>query len=331
MPTLLLITDAWHPQVNGVVRTLSTTINVLESRGWTVHRISPEQFRSLPCPGYKGLTVAAPPYNMVERICAFGHVDAVHISTEGPLGWAGRAALRKLGIPYTSAYHTNFPDYLSRTAFIPRWITRAVLRSFHRHSRSVMVPTYTVACDLERHGFRHVVVWGRGVDTTLFHPRNAPKNSEPVWINVGRVSQEKGLRDFLDLPLPGTKVIVGDGPLLETFKQEYPTVNFLGALHGEALARAYAAADVFVFPSRSDTFGLVMAEAIASGVPVAAYPVAGPVDVVEDGVTGWLSDNLALACAKCLELDRAKVAEGGKAFSWDAATDQFISSLAMRG
>lgn len=328
VPKLLLVTDAWAPQINGVVTTLEATIAALGRRGWIVRRISPEQFRTVPS-GYPGIRLAIPPYQM-RRLIMEEPFDAAHIATEGLLGLAARNALRSLGIRYTSAFHTNYPAYLQRIAHVPERVTFAAMRWFHGGADTVMVPTPHVANMIRRAGFERVALWGRGVDTMLFHPRpKAPlEDAEgPIWLNVGRVSFEKGLPAFLDLDLPGTKVVVGDGPLLGEFQSRYPSIRFLGALRGEALARAYAMADVFVFPSRTDTFGLVMAEAIATGIPVAAHPVTGPRDVVQHGRTGWLSDDLREACLRCLELDRDLVAEGGRAFSWDAATDQFVANL----
>jgi len=326
---ILFITDAWHPQINGVVRTLSTTGRELEKMGHTVGFIGPDQFNTVPMPGYKEIRVAVTPRRKLERLIAEFGPQAIHIATEGPLGWAGRAICRKKGYAFTTSYHTAFPEYLAERGPIPKSLSYAVLRRFHSASTAVMVATPTISQLLIDRGFANIKRWTRGVDTDLFHPRpkeflDAPR---PISICVGRVAVEKNIEAFLSLDIPGTKYVVGGGPMLATLKRRYPQVRFVGPRNGEELASYFAAADVFVFPSRTDTFGLVILEALASGVPVAAFPVPGPLDVIGDSDIGVLDEDLGSAVSRALEIDPGRCRDFALAHSWQAAAHQFLSNV----
>ncbi len=340
---IAIATDAWRPQVNGVVRTLEETIARLIARGHEVLVLSPDQFASVPMPFYGEIRLAVAPARGVGRALRAFAPDIVHISTEGPIGWAARRFCIKRDVPFTSAFHTRFPDYAAvRTGLSPErfW---PVMHRFHAHSRAVLCATPTLRRELIGRGIGPVVPWSRGIDAGLFNMRAEADplirlHPGPVLLYVGRVAPEKGLDDFLRCRHPGTKVVVGDGPALPALKARYPDAVFAGRLTGQALASAYASADCFVFPSRSDTFGLVMVEALACGLPVAAYPVAGPLDIVgEDGLgprgelsapVGALDEDLDAAIARALACDRGDCADYARRFSWDAATDQFVSALA---
>jgi glycosyltransferase involved in cell wall biosynthesis len=326
---ILFITDAWHPQINGVVRTLSTTGRELEKMGHTVGFIGPDQFNTVPLPGYQEIRIAVKPRRKLERLIAEFAPEAIHIATEGPLGWAGRAICRRRGLAFTTSYHTAFPEYLAERGPIPKSLSYAVLRNFHRASTAVMVATPTISRLRADRGFANIRRWTRGVDTDLFRPRSkdfldAPR---PISICVGRVAVEKNIEAFLSLKMPGTKYVVGGGPLLATLKRRYPEVRFVGPRDGEELAAYFAAADVFVFPSRTDTFGLVMLEALASGVPVAAFPVPGPLDVIGDSDIGVLDEDLGRAVSRALEIDPARCRDFALAHSWQAAAHQFLSNV----
>jgi 1,2-diacylglycerol 3-alpha-glucosyltransferase/glucuronosyltransferase len=326
---ILFITDAWHPQINGVVRTLSTTGRELEKMGHTVGFIGPDQFNTVPLPGYQEIRIAVKPRRKLARLIAEFGPEAIHIATEGPLGWAGRAICRRRGLAFTTSYHTAFPEYLAERGPIPKSLSYAVLRNFHRASTAVMVATPTISRLLTDRGFSNIKRWTRGVDTDLFRPRSkdfldAPR---PISICVGRVAVEKNIEAFLSLNLPGTKYVVGGGPMLATLKRRYPEVRFVGPRDGEELAAYFAAADVFVFPSRTDTFGLVMLEALASGVPVAAFPVPGPLDVIGDSDIGVLDEDLGRAVSRALEIDPARCRDFALAHSWQAAAHQFLSNV----
>jgi glycosyltransferase involved in cell wall biosynthesis len=326
---ILFITDAWHPQVNGVVRTLLTTGRELEKMGHTVGFIGPDQFRTIGLPGYREIQVAVKPRRRLEKLIMEFGPEAIHIATEGPLGWAGRAICGKKGYVFTTSYHTSFPEYLAERLPVPLSVSYAVLRRFHRTSAAVMVATPTVSRALAARGFANLRRWTRGVDTELFHPRakdfiDAPR---PVSICVGRVAVEKNIEAFLSLNIPGTKFVVGGGPLLATLKRRYPEVRFVGPRHGDELAAYFAAADVFVFPSRTDTFGLVMLEALASGVPVAAYPVQGPLDVIGDSEVGVLDEDLGSAVLRALKIAPERCRDFALNYSWTAAAQQFLSNV----
>jgi glycosyltransferase involved in cell wall biosynthesis len=339
---IALCTDAWHPQVNGVVRTLATTVERVTARGHEVMLITPNQFFTFGLPGYSEIRLAMLPRFRTRRALRDFAPDIVHIATEGPIGWAARGWCKANGVPFTSAFHTRFPDYAAvRTGLSPDrfW---PIMRRFHAASHGVLVSTPTLAAELAGHGFTNAKPWSRGIDDTVFHPGHAPLDvladlPRPILLNVGRVAVEKNLGAFLDADVPGTKVVVGNGPDLARLLARYPEVRFLGALSGTTLAQAYCSADVFVFPSRTDTFGLVMIEAMACGVPVAAYPVPGPIDIVgAEGrgpygdlpqPVGVLDEDLAGAITAALACDRTAVATYGASYSWDRATDQFLSAL----
>jgi glycosyltransferase involved in cell wall biosynthesis len=326
---ILFITDAWHPQINGVVRTLLTTGRELEKMGHTVGFIGPDQFRTVGLPGYSEIKIAVNPRRRLEKLIMEFRPEAIHIATEGPLGWAGRAICRKKGHVFTTSYHTSFPEYLAERLPVPLSISYAVLRRFHHASAAVMVATPTVARTLTERGFANLKRWTRGVDTELFRPRakdfiDAPR---PISICVGRVAVEKNVEAFLALDIPGTKFVVGGGPMLDTLRRRYPHVRFVGPRHGDELAAYFAAADVFVFPSRTDTFGLVMLEALASGVPVAAFPVQGPVDVIGNSDVGVLDEDLGSAVMRALKIAPERCRDYALQHSWTAAAQQFLSNV----
>lgn len=326
---LALVTDAWFPQTNGVVRTLAATVECLQREGVEVRIVSPQDFRTVPCPTYPEIRLALfAGRELARQLDAFAP-DAVHIGTEGPLGLAGRRWCLRRGIEFTTAYHTQFPEYIRARAPIPLSVSYAFMRWFHGAARRTLVATPTMQRVLEQHGFTNIARWSRGVDADLFRPRDKQFLSwpRPLWLYFGRVAVEKGIRDFLRLDLPGTKVVVGDGPARPALELEFPEVRFVGYKHGEDLARHVAACDVFVFPSRTDTFGLVLLEAMASGLPVAAFPVTGPVDVVVNGVTGVLDEDLGAAALRCLALDPVRCREHALQYSWQACTRQFMESL----
>jgi len=330
---ILIVTDAWTPQVNGVVTTLSQVGDCLAKDGHDVLFVTPGRFRTIPCPTYPEIRLALFPRRRFRRLAEAFRPEAIHIATEGPLGHVARAYCLRRGLPFTSAYHTQFPQYLRLRFPIPERASYAYLRRFHRPAVRTLVPTETVRQELVRRGFEHVVLWSRGVDTELFHPR--PKSfiqaPRPVAMYVGRVAVEKNLEAFLQLDLPGSKFVVGRGPALESLRRKYPRVHFVGFKSGEQLASYMAAADVFVFPSRTDTFGLTMLEAMASGVPVAAYPVTGPRDVVRHGETGFLHEDLRTAVLRALELDPAVCTAYARTCTWQACARQLLANLAPIG
>jgi glycosyltransferase involved in cell wall biosynthesis len=327
---LVIVTDAWAPQVNGVVRTLQRTKAELERLGHQVDLISPDQFRTIPCPTYPEIRLALWPGRKVYRELDALKPDAIHISTEGPLGRAARAWCLKRRLPFTTAYHTRFPEYVAARCAVPLAWTYGMMRRFHAPAARIMVATQSIESELTLRGFANISRWTRGVDLELFHPRDrAPLDlPRPIHLYVGRVAVEKNIGAFLALTLPGSKVVIGDGPQLAALKAQYPEVHFLGAKYGSDLARHVAAGDVFVFPSLTDTFGLVMLEAMACGLPVAAFPVAGPKDVVREGEVGALDWDLAKAVERALALPRAACRLYAQDFSWETATRQFLANLA---
>jgi glycosyltransferase involved in cell wall biosynthesis len=319
---ILIVSDAAPPQINGVCRTLDNTARVLKNRGHNITFITHQNYKSKALLGYSEIVMALPPYHMIQKIYGY---DAIHIATEGFLGIAARQTALKLGLPITTAYHTNFPMYLKRFVGLPERLTYQYLKWFHSKSQAVMTPTTTMVNLLNNKGFKNVVLWGRGVDTNLFKSRKVcdiDVGPRPYFLNVGRVSPEKNLDAFLELDLPGTKIIIGDGPAMGNLRRKFPNTVFLGAKSGMDLAEWYNRCDVFVFPSKTDTYGLVVAEAISSGLPVAAYPVSGPIDIVKDSETGFLSNDLQDSALKSLELKNV-----ARDFSWEAATDQFFQNL----
>nr|WP_211113787.1 glycosyltransferase family 1 protein [Azospirillum picis] len=325
----MIVSDAWHPQVNGVVRTIGTVRRELEAMGHTVEVIGPDRFRTLPMPTYPEIRLAVGAKRRLWAMIEGMRPDCIHIATEGPLGFAARSYCLKQGKPFTTAYHTRFPEYVRDRAPIPLALSYAVVRRFHKPSSAVMVATQTIEDALKGRGFANIRRWTRGVDTDLFRPRDKGflDLPRPVSMYVGRVAVEKNLEDFLRLDLPGSKVVVGDGPAREELQRRYPGVHWAGARHGEELAKHYAAADVFVFPSRTDTFGLVLLEALASGVPVAAYPVPGPLDVVDGSGAGCLDEDLGRAVAGALAIPGEICRDYALGYSWRRSAEQFLSNL----
>ncbi len=326
---ILIVTDAWRPQTNGVVSTLSHTAECLRGFGYEVHLITPEGFRTVPCPSYPEVRLAVfPGAKVAQAIEAFAP-DSVHIATEGPLGAAARRYCVRRGLHFTTSYHTQFPQYLRSRLPVPLWLTYRWLRGFHRAGRACMVSTPTMQRELERCGFRNVVRWQRGVDTQLFRPRSKQflDLPRPIAVYLGRLAIEKNIDAFLKMPWAGSKLVVGDGPERARLQAAYPGAAFVGYRQGEDLAAHLAAGDVFVFPSRTDTFGLVNLEAMACGLPVAAYPVTGPVDVVDDGVTGALDEDLGRAAQRALALDPADCRARALRASWDTCTREFAGHL----
>ena len=329
---VLIATDAWHPQINGVVRTLAGLVNELERRGIEVRILSSAGSRSVPCPTYPDIRLApATRRGVGAAIDAFAP-DAIHIATEGPIGFQTRRVALARGQPFTTSFHTRFPEYLRRRAPVPERLTYAFLRRFHAPAQACLVPSEGIRADLAARGFRNLATWTRGVDPALFRP-TAPAALAlpgPVFMTVSRIAPEKGLEAFLDLDLPGSKLVVGDGPLLPALRRRYPKVHFAGLQTGEALAAHYAAGDVFVFPSRTDTFGVVLVEALACGLPVAAFPEPGPMDVVAGSGAGVLSEDLRLACLGALSLKREAALRRARDFTWERCADVFLASM-VRG
>jgi glycosyltransferase involved in cell wall biosynthesis len=325
---ILVATDAWHPQVNGVVRTLIMTAEAAKAFGVEVSFLTPLSFRTLALPSYPDLRVALPGRAKIARLIAEARPDSIHIATEGPIGLAVRRHCRKHGLPFTTSFHTRFPEYISARFPVPEaWIWKA-LRWFHGASQAVMAATPALASELRTRGFRNVVLWPRGVDAHHFHPRAADLGlPRPVFLCVGRVAVEKNLEAFLDLDLPGTKVVIGDGPALMALARKYPQAVFPGGRQGEALAEAYAAADVFVFPSKTDTFGLVLLEALASGLPVAAFPVTGPRDVIGSAPVGALNDDLRLACLAAMTISPQACLAFAARHTWEASARAFVENI----
>ena len=326
---IAIVTDAWLPQTNGVVRTLTETRRCLDREGCDVLMVTPQEFRTAPCPTYPEIRLALFPRRKVFRLLDRFAPDALHIATEGPLGLAGRRwALRRRRI-FTTAWHTQFPRYIRARAPIPLSWSYGALRWFHGPATRTLVPTESIRRELAGRGFGPLVIWGRGVDTELFRPDRATglPGARPIMMYMGRVAVEKNVQAFLDLDLPGTKYVVGDGPALQDLRRRYPDAVFTGAHYGEALAARLASADVFVFPSLTDTFGLVLLEAMACGVPVAAYPVTGPADVVLQGRTGVLDQDLGAAVRAALELDGGACRSFSLDHSWEAASRTFLQHL----
>ena len=326
---IVIATDAWSPQVNGVVNSLKNTKKELEALGHDVLMITPEGCRTFPCPTYPEIRLALFQGHRIRRILEDFNPDSIHIATEGSIGLTVRRLCRRLGLQFTTAYHTQFPEYVRARFPIPIALTMRLLRWFHSGAARTMVPTRAVKRLLEERQFRNVVIWSRGVDTEIFTP-NDPVDYRapgPVWIYVGRVSVEKNIGEFMQLELPGTKVVIGDGPDRERLERENPDCRFVGYKFAEELASHIAGGDVFVFPSKTDTFGLVMLEAMACGLPVAAFPVTGPIDVVRHGVTGILHPNLSKACRKALKLDSTACRKFAESRSWRRSTEQFVAHL----
>ena len=329
--TLLIVTDAWHPQVNGVVRSIERTIDVLVARGWRVDLITPLDYPTMPMPGYEEIRLSLTPGGPVRRRIAALKPDAIHIATEGPLGLIARNWCVKNRVPFTTAYHTQFPEYLRARLPVPLSVSYRFLRWFHGPAAACLAGTPHLMTLLEARGFNNVALWQKGVDTVLFAPEKRQPLSfrAPVFLYVGRVAVEKNIEAFLALDLPGTKLVVGGGPSLEALTARYPAAEFLGPKVGEELARLFASADVFVFPSRTDTFGLVLLEALASGTPVAAFPVTGPIDVIGSAPVGVLDNDLRGAALKALSIRREDCRTYAEGFSWEKSVDQFLAHLPL--
>ncbi|WP_137917975.1 glycosyltransferase family 1 protein [Hydrogenophaga sp. 2FB] len=335
---ILIVTDAWQPQVNGVVTTLVELVRELQALGHEVVVIQPGQFRTRPCPGYAGIDIALFPGRRLRALMDAAEPDAIHIATEGPLGWAARRHCLRRQLAFTTAFHTKFPEILHAALGVPLSWGYALFRRFHRPSSGVMVPTDGVLDMLKARGFRHLRAWTHGVDTRLFSLTDPPTPyamlgplARPVSLFVGRISYEKNIDAFLSLDVPGSKVVCGVGPLASTLQQRYPNVHWLGVLPRHELAKVYAAADVFVFPSRSETFGLVMLEAMACGVPVAAYPVDGPLQVIGESRAGALREDLHEAWMDALKVKRHEARDRALHFGWGRAAELFVSHLSVLG
>jgi len=334
---ILVATDAWEPQVNGVVRTLTRTVSEMRAMGHEVEVISPDQFNTVPLPTYAEIKLAVGAYEPIQERFKSFEPEAIHIATEGPVGLAARRVCLEWKLPFTTSYHTRFPEYVSARLPVPLAAGYAYMKWFHKPSGRMMVATDTMREELEAHGFRNISAWSRGVDTDIFRPRaeGEPDVYEglprPIFLNVGRVAVEKNIEAFASLDLPGTKVVVGDGPQRAELQEKYPDVKFVGAKYGEELGRYFGCADVFVFPSLTDTFGLVILEAMAAGAPVAGFNAPGPADIIPGSNAGALApdrvNGLREACLACLELDRKAVRAFAEQFSWRACAEQFVKNL----
>jgi glycosyltransferase involved in cell wall biosynthesis len=328
---LLIVTDAWLPQTNGVVRTLTLVAGELHAMGHVVEVIGPDRFRTIPCPTYSDIPLALLPRRRMVRMIEAFRPEALHIATEGPLGMAARSWAKRSGFAFTTAFHTRFAEYLKARTGIPLRPVYAWMRRFHDAGQGMMVATQSLRDDLAARGFRNIRPWSRGVDLALFKPEprehwNLPR---PIFLYVGRVAVEKNIGAFLDLDLPGSKIVVGGGPILPRLRREYPNVLFTGPLRDDALARAYAGADVFVFPSLTDTFGLVLLEALACGTPVAAFPVTGPIDILRGatGRIGAVNADLRAAALEAASGDRVACRAHAERYSWRACAEVFLSNL----
>lgn len=332
---IVIVSDAAEPQVNGVVRTLGELKSQLTRLGHEVVSVTPDLFVTVPMPTYREIRLALFPGRRMARIIKATNPHAIHIATEGPLGLAARRYCLRHKIPFSTSFHTRFGEYLyARTGFPLKW-SYAFLRWFHNRASTIMVATASLQRELRERGFGNPSIWSRGVDTDLFRPRPEMQGPHPlglprpVHLYVGRVAVEKNIEAFLDADLPGSKIVVGEGPRLEHLRRTYPDTLFTGALFGEPLAEAYAAADCFVFPSRTDTFGLVLIEALAAGTPVAAYPVQGPLDVIGTHPAGALDKDIEVAARRALSISRQTARAFALTFSWEACTRQFIANLAL--
>jgi glycosyltransferase involved in cell wall biosynthesis len=327
-----IATDAWAPQTNGVVTTLRATVDTLTRLGHEVRVISPQGMLSIPAPSYPEIRLAVWPVPHIRRAMKAFRPHAIHIATEGPLGLAMWRYCRHRDVPFTTSYHTKYPEYLRARWPIPMGVSYAWLRRFHGAATRTFVSSGSLTRQLSERGFKHLHLWRRGVDLQRFRPTAEPHPEvaglpRPIMAYCGRLAVEKNIHAFLNLKEPGTKVVIGDGPQRAELASRHPDVKFVGFRHGTELANMVGSADVLVFPSLTDTFGLAMIEALACGVPVAAFPVPGPIDVIDQGVTGVLHEDLALAVRSALKLDRNVCARYAAAFTWEAATEQFIAGL----
>ncbi|MAT84053.1 MAG: alpha-mannosyltransferase [Gammaproteobacteria bacterium] len=326
MKRLLIVTDAWHPQTNGVVTTLTSVIEHLPALGYETRVIHPGLFATVPLPSYPEIRVAREPWKLV-RLLDAAAPDTVHLATEGPLGLAARRYLLRRGIPFTTSLHTKFPEYVNERVALPLAVGYRFLRWFHRPAERVLCTTESHRQELARWGMRNLVVWGRGVDTDRFRPAPREARARPRLLYVGRVAVEKNIEAFLDLDIDAEKRVVGDGPARTELARRHSDVRWLGYRHGDALVAEYAQADAFVFPSRTDTFGLVMLEAMACGTPVAGYPVTGPRDVVTEGVNGCLDDDLEAAVRRALVLDRRRCRAHALTLGWPQVAERLVAAL----
>jgi len=326
---IVIATDAWRPQVNGVVHTLERMTRAATPWGAEFAFVTPRGFSTLPLPTYPDIRLALATAQAVGKQIEGSGADHVHIATEGPIGWAARSHCLSRGRLFTTSYHTRFPEYISARTLMPEAWTYAALRGFHAPAARVMAPTPSIRDELSGRGFARVTVWTRGVDHALFRPRPgaALDLPRPIFLYVGRVALEKNLEALLNLDLPGSTVVVGEGPARQSLRQRFPCAHFLGAKFGEDLARIYASADVFVFPSRTDTFGIVLIEALASGLPVAAFPVTGPVDVIGDSGAGVLNEDLREACLAALDIPRQTARTHSLKFTWAESARQFLQHV----
>ena len=330
---ILLATDAWEPQVNGVVRTLKLTMAELREMGHEVELVAPDRFKTMPLPTYPEIRLALNAYDPMQDIFKAFEPEAIHIATEGPIGLAARRLCLEWKLPFTTSYHTRFPEYLSARLPVPNAAGYTYMRWFHRPSGRIMVATPSMQKELESKGFQNLSPWTRGVDTHLFHVKRDDEPDlyadlpRPVFLNVGRVAVEKNIEAFLALDLPGSKVVVGDGPQKDELTRKYPDVRFAGARFGEDLAAHFACADVFVFPSLTDTFGLVILEAMAAGLPVAAYPAPGPIDIIPGSGAGVCDEDLRKACLEAGAIPKADARAYSERFSWRASAEEFFRNL----
>ncbi|HET6378640.1 MAG TPA: glycosyltransferase family 1 protein [Methylocella sp.] len=326
---ILIVTDAWRPQVNGVVRSLESVSAALRNLGAGIEFLTPEGFATVPLPTYREIRLALVNQKAVARRLENAPIDHIHIATEGPLGFAARRYCLRTNQLFTTSYHTRFPEYIAARTPIPESVTYAVLRRFHNAACGVMVSTASIADDLRRRGFRRLMRWSRGVDHTQFNPSKAAPIDlpRPVFLYAGRLAPEKNIEAFLSLDLPGSKVVVGDGPSRPSLEASFPSAHFAGMQKGDALAAYYASADVFVFPSRTDTFGIVLLEALACGVPVAALPVPGPLDVIGSSGAGVLDMDLRAACLAALEIPREAARAHALNFTWEKSARQFLDNI----
>lgn len=327
--TVAIVSDAWTPQVNGVVQTLKQIKQALTRMGHHVVTLTPDQHHTFPCPTYPEIRLAIKPGKHIARQLDELKPDHIHIATEGTLGLAARRYCKKNGLAFTTSYHTQFPEYVRKRIPVPLSLLYRLVRWFHGGATQTMVAAPSQEAALRNHGFNNLVRWSRGVDTELFNPHDALSLDlpAPVFVYMGRVAVEKNIEAFLSLDLPGTKCVIGDGPALEILEDEYPDTVFFGYKFGKDLARHLAGADVFVFPSRTDTFGLVLLEAMACGLPVAAYPVTGPKDIIKDGKTGVLNEDLRTAALAALELNGQHARREALTYSWEASAQQFLDNL----
>lgn len=326
---VLVATDAWHPQVNGVVRSLDAVAREAPALGAELRFLTPEGFRSFALPTYPEIQISlASPWSIAKRITAAAP-DHIHIATEGPIGLLARRYCLQNNLPFTTSYHTKFPEYLSARLPVPERWSYAMLRRFHNAGSGIMVSTPSLEADLAARGFKPLMRWSRGVDTTLFSPmrRCVLDLPRPIALFVGRVAVEKNIEAFLALDMPGSKVVVGEGPARAELEARFPDAHFIGLREGPALADVYASADVFVFPSLTDTFGIVLLEALASGLPIAAYPVTGPLDVVGDQPVGALDKDLKVAVQQALTMSREVCRNHALRYSWRESAAEFIENI----